>query len=127
MPVADYPARPKYRGRGLDLDQDDHGGRCCNGRGCVHDDAQRAVVGVALNGMYVRHLDDGQQREQHKTHYGHDRPGTCPGGKLSAEFCTKSCQETILYLKNTHNWMRRECSGLRLNPEFKEAGRANAD
>jgi len=95
MPVAHDRARLEYRRRRFNLDQNDHGSRYRNGRGCVHDDAQRAMVGVALNGMDVRHLNDGQQRKHGKTHNGCDRPGAWPGEKLSAEFCTKSCQETI--------------------------------
>ena len=68
MPVADDSARFENRGRRFDPNQDDHGSRYRNGRGGVHDDAQRAMIGVALDGMDVRHLDDSQQRKQDKTH-----------------------------------------------------------
>jgi len=70
--------RPRFKNRGhcFDLDQHDHGSRHRNGRGCVHDDAQRAMVGVALDRVEVRHLDDGQQRQQDKTHHGDHRQST---------------------------------------------------
>jgi hypothetical protein len=111
MPVPNDCSRFKNRSRRFDLDQNDRGNRHCNGRGCVHDNAQRAMVCVALNGMDVRYLDYGKQRQQDKTHNGKDRPGTWPGVELSAEISPKSGQETILHLKNTHNWMRRNPRG----------------
>jgi hypothetical protein len=126
MPVTNDCAGFENRGRRFDLDHDDHDSRYHNGRGCVHDNAQRAMVCVTLDGMDVRHLDYGQQRKQDKTHDGDGQPGTRPGVKASAEISLESCQGTTFYLKNTHNLMRRECSWLRLNPEFKEAARANA-
>ncbi len=75
MPVADDRPRFENRGRRFDLDQDDDCSRYRNRRGGVHDDAQRAMVGVALNGMDVRHLDYGQQRKKNKTHEEYDMPG----------------------------------------------------
>ena len=68
VPVTNDRSRFEHRRRRFDLDHDDHGSRHRNGRGCVHDDAQRAMIGVALDGMDVRHLDDSQQRKQDKTH-----------------------------------------------------------
>jgi hypothetical protein len=75
MPVTDDRARSEDRGRRFDLDQGDHCSRYCDGRGCMHDNAQRAMVGVALNRMDVRHLDYGQQRKKDKAHDGQDMPG----------------------------------------------------
>jgi hypothetical protein len=125
MPVTDDRAGLENRGRHFDLDQDNHGGRYCNGGGGVHDDAQRAVVGIVLDGMDVRYLDYGEQRQQDKAHHGRDRPRNRPGAKSSAEMSLESCQETIPYLKNTHNWMRREFAGLRDSPKFGETGQTS--
>jgi len=83
VPVTNDRSRFEHRRRRFDLDQDDHGSRHRNGRGCVHDDAKLAMVGIALSGMDVRYLDHGQQRQQDKTHKGDDRPGTWP----SVESC----------------------------------------
>jgi hypothetical protein len=71
--VADDRERFKNRGRSLNLNQHDHGSRDRDRRRCVHYDAQRAVVGIALERMHVRHLDHGQQRQQGKTHNGDQR------------------------------------------------------
>jgi hypothetical protein len=71
------------------------------------------MVGVALNGVDVRHLDYGEQRQQDQTHYGDNRPGTRPGVESCAQISSKSCQRTTLYLKDTHSWMRWNRSGLR--------------
>jgi len=60
VPVANDGSRFEHRGRRFDLDQYDHGSRHRNGRGRVHDDAQLAMVGIALSGMDVRHLDHGE-------------------------------------------------------------------
>ncbi|MGB6688809.1 MAG: hypothetical protein WBE76_13315 [Terracidiphilus sp.] len=52
------------RNRNSYSDQDDYNGGYRNRRGRMHDDAQRAVVCGGFNRVNVRHLDDGQQREQ---------------------------------------------------------------
>ena len=61
--------RFKQRDRSAQMDKNDDGR--CNGhrsRG-VNRNAQRAVVGVGILWMDVRHLDDGQQRQHHQTHH----------------------------------------------------------
>jgi hypothetical protein len=73
MPVPDDRLRRKNRGGALDLDQHNHGGRDRDGCGGVHHDAQRAMVGIAVERMHVRYLDHGQQRQQGKTHHGDQR------------------------------------------------------
>jgi hypothetical protein len=62
MPVADDRAHGQNRRLRADPDQDDHGRGHCDWRRRVHDDAQRAVVGIGIEGMEVRHLGHGQQR-----------------------------------------------------------------
>jgi len=69
MPVPNYDNGFNERRGGAKIDQDDQGSRHRYWGGCVHDDAQRATVGVALDRMDVRHLHHGQQRQQGKTHH----------------------------------------------------------
>jgi hypothetical protein len=76
MPEANDSARFKNRGRRFKLDQNDHGCRYGNGSGCVHDNAQRTVIGVSLNRVNVCDLNHGEEREQDQAHYGSYRPGS---------------------------------------------------
>lgn len=39
-----------------------------NWRRRVHDDAQGAMVGIAVERVHMRHLDKSQERQQDKTH-----------------------------------------------------------
>ena len=84
----------------------------------MHHNAKRAVISVALDGMNVSYLDDGQQSQQYKTHHGGHRPASEPGAALSADICLKPCHECIPYIKNTHCWMRSCCDGYQFRPEF---------
>jgi hypothetical protein len=45
----------------------------------VHDNAQRAVVGIAGIGMQVGYLDDSHQRHHGQTRHGHPRQDALPG------------------------------------------------
>ena len=63
---ANLPLTGDYDGRGLgrgssQLHDDDCGRRGCDGRHCVHGDAELAMIGVALAGMQVRDLSDGER------------------------------------------------------------------
>ena len=44
------------------------------GAAVLQNDAQRAMVSVGIDGVDVRHLDEGEQRKQRQTHH-HDRDG----------------------------------------------------
>ena len=64
MPVSNNSTRLKCRGWSSDLDEKyDSGGRRYRSHS-MHHDAQRAMVGVPVKGMSVRHLDNRQQRKQ---------------------------------------------------------------
>jgi hypothetical protein len=76
MPVTGDCVRFKYRGRTLDLDQHHHGSGHRNGRRRMHRNAQRAMVGIGVYRVDVRHLDYSQQAQQDKTHHGHQRQST---------------------------------------------------
>jgi hypothetical protein len=64
MPVASGRARLGNRRRGPDSDQDDRCRQHRNRRSSVHRDAQRAMVGILVQRVYVRHLNHSQQRQQ---------------------------------------------------------------
>lgn len=85
LPEAGNRVRLKNRCGGLKLDQDDNGGGYGDGRCRVHHDAERAMVGVAIDGMDVRHLNDGQQRQQNKTHHRECRKSPRFGAALCSE------------------------------------------
>ena len=101
MPVADSRARLKNRRRSLNLHQHHHGNRNRDGRRRVHHDAQRAVVGIALQRMHVRHLHHGQQRHQEKAHHRRRRQCAWLSTARSADLCLQSCQPTTLVLRIT--------------------------
>ena len=58
----------------FDLDQHDNCRRYGDRRRGMQNDAQRAMVSIGIDGVDVRHLDDGEQRKQRQTHH-HDRGG----------------------------------------------------
>jgi hypothetical protein len=62
MPVAGYRARLDNRRWCPHSDQDDRCRHHRNRHSRVHRDTQRAMIGIALQGMHVRYLDHGQKR-----------------------------------------------------------------
>ena len=99
MPVANHRSRLKHRHLGLDLHQHHCGSRNHDRRSRVHHDAQRAVVGIALQRMHVRHLRHSQQRHQDETHNRHRRQSAWPATERSADLCLQSCQLTTPALR----------------------------
>jgi hypothetical protein len=81
MTMQDGDARHKYRGRGLHLDQHNHRRDDSNRGSRLHRDAQRAMVGIRLQRVHMRHLDHNQQRQQ-----GQTQQSRCPksAGLLAA-------------------------------------------
>jgi hypothetical protein len=64
MPVTGDGAGLKNRGGRCDPDQND-GSRRDSNRNCrVHDDAERAMVGIAFLSVKMGHLGDGEQSQQ---------------------------------------------------------------
>ena len=61
----------------------------CSG---MQNDTQRTVVGVGIDRMDVRHLDDGEQGEQRHTHEHDHRIGLRPRVAIAAHPCVKSGQ-----------------------------------
>jgi hypothetical protein len=65
--MADDGARlNKLRGR-PNSDQHNHSRHNRNWRCRVHRDAQRTAVGITVQWVYMRHLDNGQQCQQGQT------------------------------------------------------------
>jgi hypothetical protein len=66
MREADHSAPPDNGGGRSEADQRNHGRSGRNRRGAVQHNAQWALIGVAAQRIYVRHLHHGQQRQQDK-------------------------------------------------------------
>jgi hypothetical protein len=73
MPIACNRARLKNWRSSLYLNQDNDRGSYGDRRGCLQQNAKRAVVGIGVYRMHVRHLNYGQQRQQDKAHHGDHR------------------------------------------------------
>jgi hypothetical protein len=108
MPGTYDPARFKDRGGRSYLDEDDDGSSDCDRSHCVHDDAQRAMVGVAFEGMNVRDLDYGQQRQQDKAHHGGRRECSPRGRAVSVPSCYKSRQKHFPLTLRIHTFRCRK-------------------
>jgi hypothetical protein len=67
VPVPDYRVRLDNRRGASEYDQDYDSRGNPNRSRRMHRNAERAVVGVALQGMYVRHLDHGHHCQQCQT------------------------------------------------------------
>jgi hypothetical protein len=93
----------------LNLHQHDNRGRNRHRNRRMHRNAQRAMVGVGIHRMNVRHLYNGQKCKQNKTHQGRYRQSSKFGvglrAAISTQICLKFCQHTIPYFKNTQYWI----------------------
>ena len=69
--------RPHFdlRHKPLHLDEDDDGCRNRYWRGGMEDYADRAVVGIRVDGVNVRHLDESEQGQKGQTHQHHNVGG----------------------------------------------------
>jgi hypothetical protein len=102
LPTPCDRARFINRGAGLNLDQDNNCGRHSDRRGRMQHDAKWAVVGIRIDRMHVRNLNNRQQRQQDKAHHGHYRQSERLCAASSAEMCLKSCQTATPALR-IHN------------------------
>ena len=87
------------RGRAHLHQNDGHGSEGDGSRG-VHDDAQGALVGAAVEGVDVSDLDNGEQGQQGETHKSR-RPEGALFVLLAAGLCPESDQINVPCLKNT--------------------------
>ena len=69
--------------------------------GGVHGNAERAMVGGRFNGVDVRHLNNGQEREQQQAHNRHQRQSAKLCVERVAEVILRCCQHTFLRVKDT--------------------------
>jgi hypothetical protein len=84
MPMQDDRAHLDKRLGSPNLDHNHRDSHYRDRRGRMHHDAQRATVCLNVARMQVGHLGHGQQRQQDKTHDGHQRQSTCFGAAFPA-------------------------------------------
>jgi hypothetical protein len=117
-------ARDSFRfengSRTLNLNQHHHGSRNRNRSRCMHCNAQRAMIGIRVYRMHVRHLHHGKQSKQNQTNNGRHRQSTSLCAAFSARNCLKSYQYTYPCFKNTHYWTRAKPSWLWSRPVLAE-------
>jgi len=95
MPVAGDGARFDNRRWRPHTDQNDRCRHHRNRRRRVHCDAQRAMVGIALQGMHVRHLDQDQKHQQGQAkNSGRPESAWLPAAK-PAKICLQPYQQII--------------------------------
>jgi hypothetical protein len=99
VPIAGDRLRLENGRAGLDLNQNNNGSCNRDGRGCMEQDAEGAVVGIGIDRMHVRHLDYGEERQQDKTHDGDHRQSEQLCAAFSAEVCLKCCQTGTSHLR----------------------------
>ena len=93
MPVSGDRANFKnHWRRGFDSNQDNHDQHNHDGHDRMHHDAYCAMVGIAVRCMDVRHLDNGQKRQQDKAHHSRYPQSIWLGVTICSETCPKSCQ-----------------------------------
>jgi hypothetical protein len=102
MPVAGSCSRLIDRGERFHLNQHDDGGRNRDGRCAVHHDAEGAVVGICVQRMHVRNLDNGNQRKEEEADKGSYRQSCQLCAVFPAKLCLQSCQigKPILRIHN---------------------------
>jgi hypothetical protein len=84
MPNSSYAAEGNNRSDRLDLHQHDGKHDCRNRRCRVQDDTQRTVVSIGVDRVYVRHLDNGEQRKKHQAHQYDCSEGSGPCAAVAA-------------------------------------------
>src|ERR1035441_6285276 len=123
MPVPNHGLRLNGGGCGLDLDQYAHRGHNRDGRRRVHCNAQRAMVGIAVQRMHVRHLHHGKQRQQDQAHQDGQRQSAWLCAAFPAEICLKSCQQITPESRIHMIGCAGRGRGYRNSPVFVRAGR----
>ena len=126
MPVADDRARLDERGGAAEFDQDDDDGDHGHRRGRLHGDAQRAVVGIRLRGMHMRHLNHDQQRHQRQTQQNSGSKRARPAASAFAQICLEAGQQDHPLLKGYTELDASARPGLRLLPDFRLFRSANS-
>jgi hypothetical protein len=84
----------------------------------VHGNAELAVVGVVVQRMDVRYLDNSKQRQQ-----GHAQQSGCPASAwlpaaFRAAICLRLCQQIISCFKDTQYWTRKERGWFQSQTDF---------
>jgi hypothetical protein len=106
--MPDDRARLNERRRDPYSDQDDHRRHNRNRSRRVHCNAQRATVSIAVQGVYMRYLNHGQQCQQGQTQQSGCTESAWLPAANSAEICLQPCQQIIPCFKDTQYWTRQE-------------------
>jgi hypothetical protein len=126
MPVANHRARFGERRLASDTNQDDCGRGNRNRHRRMHGNAQRAVVGVALQRVHMRHLDDGEQSQQGQTHeHGRAESAWLPA-VAAAQVRLKFCLQVHPCFKDTQYWTRSQHPEFQFLPDIREAATKKA-
>lgn len=104
VPVAGNLAYLKDGSGGGHLDQCDDGRRNGNGRRGVQDDAEGAMIRVAGDCMFVRHLCHGEEGQKGQTQHRHGRKSAGPGRAIVGRSCLECGEQTVLYVKDTQRY-----------------------
>jgi hypothetical protein len=76
------------------LHDDNNGRRGCDGRHRVHGDAKLAMIGIALAGVKVRDLSNGERGQKNETQDSHRRQKAGPDAISDAAFAAENCGES---------------------------------
>jgi len=95
MPVTRNRLRLKGGDAALHMHQHHDGCGNRNRRRRMHHDAERAVVGIRVYLVDVRHLNHGKQGQQEQAHYRSNRQQACLCAAFAAQKCLNSCQSTF--------------------------------
>jgi hypothetical protein len=103
-PIPDGRAGLDERRGGHSADQDNDRRNHRNRRGRMHRDAQLAMVGIAIGRMDVRHLNDGEERQQDQAQESHSSESARLLEAAPAEMCLQPAQSTVL--ASDHPWLQ---------------------
>jgi hypothetical protein len=84
------------------------------------------MIGVALQRVHMRHLDDGEQRQQCQAHKHSHAESTWLPATLPAELCLEFCLQNHSYHKDTQYWTRSQRLGFQFPPSFHETAAKKA-
>ena len=99
LPIPDDRARLDNRLGGADSDQDYYSRGNRNRRRRVHRDAQRTMVGIAVQSMDMRHLDHGHHRQQSQTQQSGCPESAWLPAASAANIRLQSCEQKHLQLQ----------------------------
>jgi hypothetical protein len=110
MPVSDDRASfEQYKRRSPNPDQNDSGQYGWDRNYRVHQNAYRAMVGIACNRMHVRHLGQNEKCQQDEADNSRYLENAWLPAAIVAQICPNSCQREIL-IRTCQVLILRHCS-----------------